>query len=177
MTQKKVAIVTGGNTGLGKETALALAKVDIKVFITCRSVDKGREAVTYIQDACPTADVEILLLDLKTLESVRKCAAEFKSRKLPLNILVNNAGAAMGKPWYTQEGVGGSAQVNHLGAYTLTRLLEEELTLGAPSRVVNVSSVTHRLASMPDAVSNTCTRIEQILQELLLFSCTLLFWA
>ncbi|CAM6125647.1 unnamed protein product [Calypogeia fissa] len=152
MAKQKVAIVTGANTGIGRETALALAKDDVKVFITCRDWDKGREAVKYIQDACPTADVEIILLDLKTLDSVRRAAAEFKSKKLPLNILVNNAGSAMGKPWYTAEGVGGSAQVNYLGAYAFTRLLEEELTLGAPSRVVNVSSITHRHASIETAV-------------------------
>lgn len=149
--EKKVAIVTGGNTGIGRETALALVKDGMKVFITCRSVDKGRESVAYIQDACPTADLEILLLDLKTLDSVRKCASEFKSRKLPLSVLVNNAGSAMGKSWYTEEGVGGSAQVNYLGHYVFTRLLEEELALGAPSRVVNVSSITHRQAIIPDA--------------------------
>jgi NAD(P)-dependent dehydrogenase (short-subunit alcohol dehydrogenase family) len=65
------------------------------------------------------ADVDILLLDLRTLESVRKCAADFKSHNLPLHLLVNNAGVALGTPWYTSEGVGGSAQV-HMAVFPIS---------------------------------------------------------
>eukprot|EP00246_Nothoceros_aenigmaticus_P002192 TRINITY_DN12993_c0_g1_i1.p1 TRINITY_DN12993_c0_g1~~TRINITY_DN12993_c0_g1_i1.p1 ORF type:complete len:326 (+),score=35.03 TRINITY_DN12993_c0_g1_i1:430-1407(+) len=147
----RVAIVTGANTGIGRETALALAKDGIKVFLACRSLSKADEAIEYILKSVPEADVEALELDLRTLESVHKCANQFKSKKLPLNILVNNAGAAMGTSWYTPEGVGGSAQVNFLGPYVLTRLLEKNLIEGAPSRVVNVSSITHRHARIRDA--------------------------
>ncbi|KAH9542587.1 hypothetical protein CY35_13G015400 [Sphagnum magellanicum] len=143
---KRVAIVTGSNTGIGRETALSLARDGMKVFLACRSVDKAHEAATYIRESSKGADVDILLLDLRTLESVRKCAADFKSHNLPLHLLVNNAGVALGTPWYTSEGVGGSAQVNYLGPYVLTRLLEDKLVAGAPSRVVNVSSAMHRRA-------------------------------
>ncbi|KAG6547808.1 hypothetical protein Mapa_010623 [Marchantia paleacea] len=153
MTSKKVAIVTGANTGIGRETALALAKQEMKVFLACRNVDKGREAVGYIQDAYPGADVEVLHLDLMSMDSIRKCASEFKSRKLPLNILVNNAGLNPFGVFYTAEGIGGSAQVNYLGPYTFTRLLEEDLTRGAPSRVVNVSSVRSRHSDVFNPVS------------------------
>ncbi|OAE27912.1 hypothetical protein AXG93_3309s1080 [Marchantia polymorpha subsp. ruderalis] len=117
MKSKQVAIVTGANTGIGRETALALAKSDIKVFLACRNVDKGREAVGYIQDACPGADVEVLHLDMMSMDSIRKCASEFKSRKLPLNILVNNAGFNSQEPSYSPEGIGGSAQVSFLNKY------------------------------------------------------------
>ncbi|KAG0627544.1 hypothetical protein M758_2G209700 [Ceratodon purpureus] len=147
---KEVAIVTGSNTGIGRETALSLAKDGMKVFMACRSADRGHEAASYIREACPEADVEVLLLDLKTLDSVRKCATDFKSRNLPLKLLVNNAGVTLGTPWYTDEGVGGSAQVNYLGHYVLTRLLEDSLVAGAPSRVVNVSSIMGRGVTIPD---------------------------
>ncbi|KAL3678494.1 hypothetical protein R1sor_021450 [Riccia sorocarpa] len=145
MPQKKVAIVTGANTGIGRETSLELARKGMKVFLACRDMEKGRHALNYIQDGCPEADVELLHLDLQSLESVRRCASEFKSRKLPLNLLVNNAGLNSGSS-YSADGIHVIPQVNFLGPYTFTRLLEDVLTWGAPSRVVNVSSIMHRLA-------------------------------
>lgn len=146
--EKPVAIVTGSNTGIGKETALSLAKDGMKVFIASRNVDKGREAASYIRESCPGADVDVLLLDLSTLESVRNCATQFKSRNLPLKLLVNNAAANSSEPWYTPEGVGRLCMVNYLGHYVLTRLLEDSLVAGAPSRVVNVSSIMSRYARL-----------------------------
>jgi NAD(P)-dependent dehydrogenase (short-subunit alcohol dehydrogenase family) len=91
---KRVAIVTGANTGIGRETALGLAKAGMKVFLACRNADKAREAATYIRQSCShipggQADVDILVLDLQSLQSVRKCATDFKSRNLPLHLLVN----------------------------------------------------------------------------------------
>ncbi|CAM6004670.1 unnamed protein product [Sphagnum balticum] len=170
---KPVAIVTGANTGIGRETALGLAKAGMKVFLACRNADKAREAATYIRQSCShipggQADVDILVLDLQSLQSVRKCATDFKSRNLPLHLLVNNAGVnpihIPGPPWYTAEGVGVSAQINYLGPYVLTRLLEENLVAAAPSRVVNVSSIRHRQAKMHDPVYHDVLR-EKFLRD------------
>ncbi|GAQ86264.1 dehydrogenase [Klebsormidium nitens] len=147
----KVAIVTGANSGLGKETAKFLAGEGASVILGCRSADRGLEAAADIREAVPGADVEAMLLDLRTLASIRDFATKFKEKKRPLHILVNNAGAVLSREWYTEQGVGGSAQVNFLGPYMLTRLLEDELTQGAPSKVVNVSSVMHRMASITSA--------------------------
>ncbi|CAK9863954.1 unnamed protein product [Sphagnum jensenii] len=170
---KRVAIVTGANTGIGRETALGLAKAGMKVFLACRNADKAREAATYIRQSCShipggQADVDILVLDLQSLQSVRKCATDFKSRNLPLHLLVNNAGVnpihIPGPPWYTAEGVGVSAQINYLGPYVLTRLLEKNLVAAAPSRVVNVSSIRHRQGKMQDPVYHDVLR-EKFLRD------------
>jgi NAD(P)-dependent dehydrogenase (short-subunit alcohol dehydrogenase family) len=94
--------------------------------------------------------VSVLALDLSNQESVRAFATAFAATRRPLHILVNNAGANFwgARPSFTPGGVGACAQANFLGAYTLTRLLEGALLVSAPSRVVNVSSVTHRAGTL-----------------------------
>ncbi|XP_075265339.1 uncharacterized protein LOC142357670 [Convolutriloba macropyga] len=90
-------------------------------------------------------------LDLKSLDSVREFVQQYEKLGKPLNILVNNAGANFSRPWKTAEEVTGLVQVNYLGAFALTRLLEKTLISSSPSRVINVSSVTHRFVTIRDA--------------------------
>ncbi|KAK9820704.1 hypothetical protein WJX74_009939 [Apatococcus lobatus] len=149
-----VALVTGANSGLGRETASALAGQGYKVILACRNTDTGREAEAWIRSQHPGCDVQLgPKLDMASLASIRNFAAQYKEQKWPLNILVNNAGANYRKRWFTPEGIVGLCQTNYLGPFALTRLLEPQLIAAAPSRVVNVSSIMHRFARLKSADS------------------------
>lgn len=148
----KTALVTGSTSGIGMETAAALAARGATVVLGVRNVDAAREVVATIVKRHPGAKVDLppVPLDLQSQESVRRFAGEFDKKYPSLHILVNNAGIAFMKKFFTEDGVGGIAQTNHLGPYTLTRLLEKKL-VASKARVVCVASVKHRESRMSDA--------------------------
>jgi len=138
-------LVTGGNTGIGRATALGLAQRGGRVYIACRSVPKGAEAAASIRAATGNESVGVLRLDLADLDSVRSCAAEFLARGEPLHVLVNNAGLA-GVRTVTAQGFEIAFGVNHLGHFLFTNLLLGRLESSAPARVVTVASDSHYAA-------------------------------
>ena len=139
-------LVTGGNTGIGRATAIALARGGARVYIACRSPELGATAVSAIRAAAGTDTVWLLPLDLASLDSVRACAASFLERDEPLDVLINNAGVG-GRRGLTADGFELQFGVNHLGHFALTQLLLERLKASGPgSRVVNVSSQSHYTA-------------------------------
>ena len=136
-------LITGGNTGIGLATAIALAREGGQVYIACRSAAAGEAAVARIKSESGSADVRLLALDLASLSSVRACAAAFLALDEPLHVLVNNAGVG-GQRGLTADGFEQHFGVNHLGHFALTQLLLERLTASGPgARVVNVSSEVH----------------------------------
>jgi retinol dehydrogenase-12 len=135
-------LVTGGNTGIGRATALGLAQRGGRVYIACRSVPKGEEAASEIRASTGNDSVWVLPLDLADLDSVRSCALEFLARGEPLHVLVNNAGLG-GARGVTKQGFELMFGVNHLGHFLLTNELLGLLADSAPARVVNVSSDAH----------------------------------
>src|SRR4051794_26663094 len=135
--QGKTFIVTGGNSGIGRATAVELVKRGGKVFITSRSEDKAKPVLDELGD-----DADFLQLDLADFDSVRQCAKEFLARDEPLHCLINNAGLA-GQRGLTQSGFELAFGTNHVGHFLLTNLLLDKLKESAPSRIVNVSSVGH----------------------------------
>jgi retinol dehydrogenase-12 len=136
-------LVTGGNTGIGRATAAALARDGGRVHIACRSASAGEEAVAAIKAAAASSAVWLLPLDLASLESVRQCAAGFLERDEPLHVLINNAGVG-GQRGLTEDGFELHFGVNHLGHFALTSLLLERLKATGPgTRIVNVSSEVH----------------------------------
>ena len=136
-------LVTGGNTGIGLATAIALARDGGRVYIACRNPDRGEAAVMAIKSAASGAAVSLLHLDLASLASVRDCAREFLARDESLHVLVNNAGVG-GARGLTVDGFEMHFGVNHLGHFLLTMLLLDRLKASGPgSRIVNVSSETH----------------------------------
>ncbi|PHS63830.1 MAG: SDR family oxidoreductase [Thalassobium sp.] len=142
----KVAIVTGANTGIGRITAIELARQGVKVFLACRSESKTRPVLEEIGRL--TGDVEraqFLSLDLGDLKSVQHAAQVFLSTGLPLHILVCNAGLA-GQKGMTSSGFELAFGTCHVGHFLLTKLLLECLKASAPARVVVVSSKAHRHA-------------------------------
>jgi retinol dehydrogenase 12 len=136
-------LVTGGNTGIGRATAVALARAGGRVFIACRSAAAGEAAAAAIKTDSGSDAVWLLPLDLASLESVRSCAAAFLSSDEALHVLVNNAGVGGGRG-VTADGFETHFGVNHLGHFALTCLLLERLKANGPgARIVNVASEAH----------------------------------
>jgi len=144
--QGKVAIVTGANTGIGRETALELARQGAQVFLACRSQAKTQPVVDEINRQIHDQDqgkAEFLPLDLGSFDSVRRCAELFLQKGLPLHVLVNNAGLA-GNKGLTDSGFEMTFGVCHMGHFLLTNLLLDTLKQSAPARIVVVSSKMHK---------------------------------
>ena len=137
-----VALVTGANAGIGRATAIDLARRGARLFLAGRSEPKMRPVIEEIARATPNASPEFLALDLGDLDSVRKCAADFLSRDLPLGLLVNNAGVA-GQRGLTRSGFELAFGINHVGHFLLTNLLLDRLKKSVPARVITVSSRAH----------------------------------
>lgn len=144
----RVAIVTGANTGIGKETALGLARYGVHVILACRNLAKGTEARDEIISATGNPNVQCMKLDLSSFKSIRSFAAEFLATRLPLHILINNAGVMGIQHCLTEDGLEQHIGVNHFGHFLLTMLLLRRLLESKPSRVITVSSWGHRLATM-----------------------------
>jgi dehydrogenase/reductase SDR family protein 13 len=135
-------LVTGANTGIGKETARALAKRGARVTMAGRSEEKTRAAMADIAAETPTADLDFLRLDLSDFESVRKAASEFLARDEPLHVLINNAGLA-GTRGMTTSGFEMAFGTNHMGPFLFTQLLLDRLKQADAARIVNVASTMH----------------------------------
>jgi NAD(P)-dependent dehydrogenase (short-subunit alcohol dehydrogenase family) len=142
-------LVTGGNTGIGRATVAALAGRGGRVYLACRSADKGRAAAADIAAATGNDAVTFLPLDLADLASVRGCAEQFLARDEPLHVLINNAGVA-GRRGVTADGFEMTFGVNHLGHFALTSALLGRLADSAPARVVTVASDAHTQAGGVD---------------------------
>ncbi|KAM6201122.1 retinol dehydrogenase 11 [Rhynchocyon petersi] len=141
----KVAVVTGANTGIGKETAKELAQRGARVYLACRDTQKGELVAKEIQTRTGNQQVWVRKLDLADTKSVRDFAENFLAEEKQLHILVNNAGVMMCPYSKTADGFEMHMGVNHLGHFLLTHLLLEKLKESAPSRIVNVSSLAHLL--------------------------------
>ena len=146
----KTVIVTGGNTGIGKETAIDLASRGAKVIIGCRSNERGEKALIDIKKESGSKAVYLKLIDLSSFKSVRRFANSILESEDRLDILINNAGIFMAPFQKTEDGFESHFQVNHLGHFLLTQLLIDLLQKSAPSRIINVSARAHMWASTSD---------------------------
>src|SRR6201997_61361 len=140
----RTALITGANTGLGYETAAALAAKRAHVVLAVRNLDKGKEAADRIVAATPGASVAVQELDLTSLESVRAAADEVRSHHDTIDLLINNAGVMMTPKASTKDGFELQFGTNHLGHFAFTGLLLDRVLATPGSRVVTVSSVGHR---------------------------------
>ena len=142
--QGKVVLITGGNTGIGKETAVELARLGAQVTITSRDPAKGQAALADIRRRSGDPTVDCMRLDLASLASVRSFAAEYLATHPKLHVLINNAGLTLGARSETEDGFETTIGVNHLGHFALTGLLLERLKQSAPARVVVLASDAHK---------------------------------
>jgi protochlorophyllide reductase len=150
----RVALVTGANSGIGYETALALAGHGAHVILACRDDEKARRARDKMESDLERSSLELLHLDLADLVSVRRAADEVRTEHARLDILVNNAGV-MGTPYrQTADGFELQMATNHLGHFALTGLLLDRIVTTQRSRIVTVSSHMHRTGRFrPDDVA------------------------
>jgi NAD(P)-dependent dehydrogenase (short-subunit alcohol dehydrogenase family) len=145
----QVALITGGNVGIGRITAIELAKKGFKVVIAGRSLERTQPVLNYINSQGVDEQAIFLPLDLASLDSVRESARLFLQLNLPLHLLVNNAGVA-GLRGLTKDGFEMTFGVNHLGHFLLTQLLLEKMQSSGLSRIVTVSSRAHKRAASID---------------------------
>jgi len=139
----KICVVTGANSGIGKETALGLAQMGAHVVMVCRNADKGKTALEDIRRESGNCQVDLLIADVSSQASVRALAEQIRQKYPRLDVLINNAGGARQRS-LSADGIEMTVATNHLGAALLTILLLDLLKASAPSRIINVSSEAHK---------------------------------
>ena len=148
MMKGKTVLITGANSGIGKETALALASQQATLIMVCRNKKRGEAAAAEFREKGGSTSVEFMLADLSSQADVRRLAEEFLASHDRLDVLVNNAGGIFPRGAKTRGGLELTLAVNHLGHFLLTSLLLDLLKKSAPSRIVNVSSAAHFFGKM-----------------------------
>ncbi|XP_033844262.1 dehydrogenase/reductase SDR family member 13-like [Periophthalmus magnuspinnatus] len=139
---KKTVVITGGNSGIGKATALNLARRGARIIMGCRNQRTAEAAILEIQQETGNSDLVYRHLDLASLKSVRNFAENLLKTEPHIDILINNAGLV--GDGRTEEGFGLQFGVNHLGHFLLTNLLLDKLKQSSNARVITVSSMAHR---------------------------------
>lgn len=143
--QKKVVLITGATSGIGVETAVGLAKLGATVIIVGRDQKRGSAAAESIRQVSGNSDVEFIAADLASQASVRQLAKTVLESYDRLDVLINNVGASFSTASKTADGIETSFAINYLNPFLLTLLLLPRLQASAPARIVNVSSMSHRL--------------------------------
>jgi NAD(P)-dependent dehydrogenase (short-subunit alcohol dehydrogenase family) len=144
----KTCLITGATSGIGRVTAVELARMGAKVFITYRDKVRADETVAEIRNRTGNENVHLLHADLGSQKQIRAAAAEFLATGQPLHVLVNNAGLGNTRRLLTEDGIEMVFAVNHLAYFLLTMLLLERIKQSAPARIVNVASEAHRFGTM-----------------------------
>lgn len=144
MADARICLITGANSGIGRITALELAKKGFDIVMLCRNLDKARPVREEIKRVSKTGRVDLLRCDMADFDSVRQVAREVNDRYDHLDVLVNNAGLLIQKEQYSPQGIELTFATNHLGSFLLTNKLLDLLRKGENARIVTVSSAAHR---------------------------------
>lgn len=144
--QGNTVVITGASSGIGLETARSLAAKGARIVMVVRSKERGEAAIANIRGTTPDARLELVLADLYSMAEVRKAGAELRSKLDRIDVIVNNAGLIHDSRALTVDGFERTFALNHLAAFLLTYELRELLATSAPSRIVTVSSMGHKLA-------------------------------
>lgn len=137
---RKVCLITGANSGIGKSSAAELAKRGADVIMVCRSARRGDKARAEIVSASGNTAVDILIADLSSQQAIRRLADDVHAQYPQLHVLINNAGAMYNRRALTVDGIECTFAVNHLAYFLLAHLLLDVLEASAPARIVNVAS-------------------------------------
>jgi len=140
----KLCVITGANSGIGYETAKALAQKGAYIVMVCRNEDKAIEAKNSILESVVDAGVAIVLCDFSIQKEIRKAADEITSRYKKIDILINNHGFIAPERWETVDGLESTFGVNHIGYFLFTNLLLDNLKAARNGRIINVASDAHR---------------------------------
>ena len=144
----RICLITGANSGIGKETAIGLAKKGAQVVMAVRNLERGEKARTDVIEISGNKAVDLLRCDVSLMSNIRQFAKEFDAKYPKLDVLLNNAGAVFNKRSMTDEGFERTLAVDYLGPVLLTHELLPTLRKGGPSMIVNVSSGLHKNASI-----------------------------
>ena len=142
--KEKICIVTGANSGIGKATALGLARMGSRVVMVCRNAERGENAKAEIIEKSGNKSIDLLICDVSSMSSVRKFAAEYSEKYLKLDVLINNAGAVFNTRSITEEGFERTFALDFLGPVLLSYELIPTLRKSTPSRIINISSGLHK---------------------------------
>lgn len=140
----RVCLITGANSGIGKETALGLARLGAEVVMLCRDRGRGGTAMREITADSGNRSISLLLADLSSQKEIRRVAEEFRSSHDRLHVLLNNAAIVPRKRTLTVDGLEMQFAVNHIAYFLLTHLLLDTLKASAPARIINTSSGIHK---------------------------------
>lgn len=134
----KIVLITGATGGIGKQTALTLAKMGAQVIVTGRNVSNAEETVAEIKQSSGSAKIELLLADVSKQTDIRSLARHFKAKHDRLDVLINNAGLATSKRQLTEDGIESNFAVNVVAPFLLTNLLLDSLKASRSARVINL---------------------------------------
>jgi NAD(P)-dependent dehydrogenase (short-subunit alcohol dehydrogenase family) len=145
---KKTCLITGANSGIGKEVALHLAQQGYHVILVCRNQARGNATLTEIKAKTQSNSIDLIIADLSSQAEVRSLANTILQRYSQLHVLINNAGIIALKKSYSVDNIEMVLATNHLGPFLLSYLLLDILKKSAPSRIINVSSEAHKLGEI-----------------------------
>src|ERR1700687_4275305 len=144
----KVVMVTGANSGMGKEISLGLARMSATLVMVCRDAGRGEAARADVEQQTGNRNVELLVADLSSQQSIRHAIKEFESHHDRLHVVVNNAGASLPRRVESIDGLETVFATNHIGPFLLTNLLLPVLRRSTPARIVTVSSGAQAMAKL-----------------------------
>ena len=144
----KTVSITGANTGIGKETAIDLARREARVILACRSVERGEKAAVEARERSGNENAMFRQLDLSSLASVRQFSAKILEEEPRIDILINNAGVCFLPYQVSEDGYEMHLAVNHLGHFLLTNLLLDRIKEAPSDRIINVLSIIYRFGKV-----------------------------
>jgi len=140
MLNGKICMITGANSGIGKATAISLAKLGASLVLVCRDQTRAEKVITEIKEKTGNESIDLILADLSSQKGIYNLVSEFKKRYDNLHVLINNAGVNLHKQTLTEDGIETTFTVNYLAHFMLCNLLLDSLKNSIPARIINVAS-------------------------------------
>ena len=144
----KIVLITGASSGIGKATAIALAKLGATILFVSRNEQRGKEALQEIKNESQNQNIHFYNYDVSLMANVRQLVEAIKKEYPRIDVLINNAGILPGKHTLTAEGLELCWATNHLAGFLLTLLLSDLLLKADTARIINVSSEAHRMGQL-----------------------------